>query len=362
MGETGGTGSLEAPVTIDDVTPAWLSAAIGATVASVKVEPIGAAVGFLGQLARMHLAYAGDAAGPASVIVKLPTTDEATRGLADIYRFYEREGGFYRHLAPTPNGCGVPVPKCFAVVGEANDVALVLEDLQGIREGDQVAGASTADLERALRTAATLHAAWWDNPALDTLDWMPAPDDPVNKSAAVNYPLCWPFFVEHFGHMLNDGQRAIGEALCSRMEGLLDHVEARPHTVNHGDFRLDNLFFPDGDGPCMVIDWQVASRGHTGSLDVAYFLSGNVDPVELERDFASLLHCYHDALVGQGVAGFSFADLEASMRWATLICIAYPVLGCTVLQQDDPRAVALFDRMIHGYFGLAETLDAGSLL
>jgi hypothetical protein len=354
--------SMTVPTTLDDVTPTWLGEVLGAPVASVDLDVIGVGAGFIGQLARVHVGYEGSGAGPASVIVKLPTVDPASRELANGYRFYERESNFYRHLAGAPAGCGVRVPSCLAAIGEGNDVALVLEDLADHRIGDQVAGCSLDDARRALATAARLHATWWEAPALATLDWMPYGNDPVYKAAGAAYPLFWQPFVDGFGDLLTAEQLAIGEALIPKIDELIDSNGSGPHTVNHGDFRLDNLFFPDDDEGCVVIDWQIASRSRTGCLDVAYFLSGDLDPDVLQQEFEPMLRHYHEHLTDQGVGGFSFADLEHQMRVASLACLAYAVLGAPVLALDDERAVALFQRIIRGYFGLAEALDAGSAL
>src|SRR5690606_27025736 len=68
------------PATIAELTPAWLTAALaegggpGSRVATVDTEPIGLDTGFLGHLARLHLAYDGGD-GPATLVAKLPTTD-----------------------------------------------------------------------------------------------------------------------------------------------------------------------------------------------------------------------------------------------------------------------------------------------
>ena len=361
VGAGGSSGPGTVPHDLAEVTPAWLTGVLGASVETVELEPIGAAVGFIGQLARARLTGAGGV--PASVIVKLPSVDPAALALADVYRFYEREGGFYRNLGATPDGCGVPVPRCYATVGDENSIALVLEDLCGLRMGDQVVGAPDADLRRSLRTAADLHAAWWDHGDLETMTWLPKANDPVYKIAGVNYPFCWPLFVEGYADLLTPEQLRIGAALVESIDRLIEGNASPPLTINHGDFRLDNLFFSDDDdAPCTVIDWQIAGRANTGAFDVAYFLSGNVDPATLADQFEPLLRCYHDRLLERGVEGFSFADLEHAMRRAALACLAYPVLGATVLAQEDERAVALFTRMIKGYFGLAETLDAGSVL
>lgn len=360
-------GASGVPAGLSEVTPQWVGDVLGMRVDDVEVEPIGAAAGFIGQLARVHVTSDGGGGvlddGPTSVIVKLPSADAAALEIAAAYRFYEREGGFYRHLATGPAGCGVPVPRCYATIGDGNDVALVLEDLHDLRVGDQVAGASMTDARRALRTAADLHSAWWEHPDLPAMDWLPKGSDPVYKIAAVNYPLAWPFFVQGYGDLLTPEQLRVGEGLIDSVDRFVAEAGDPPLTINHGDFRLDNLFFSaNDDAPCTVIDWQIASRSRTGCFDVAYFLSGNLDPSELETSFEPLLRTYHDRLVERGVEGFSFADLEHEMRRAALGCLAYPVLGATVLGQDDPRAVALFTRMIRGYFGLAVTLDAGSVL
>src|SRR4051794_13908230 len=126
MSGTSDARTLTVPTTLDDVTPAWIGGALGVAVATVDLEVIGVGAGFIGQLARVRLGYGGAAMGPASVIVKLPTIDPASRELANGYRFYERESNFYRHLAAAPSGCGVRVPVCHAVAGEGNDAALVL--------------------------------------------------------------------------------------------------------------------------------------------------------------------------------------------------------------------------------------------
>ena len=355
------------PADLAEVTPAWIGEVLGKPVAAVDVEPIGAAAGFIGQLARVTLTYASGGGplddGPASVIVKLPSADAAALEIAATYRFYEREGGFYRHLAGTPSGCGVPVPRCYATIGDENEIALVLEDLCDLRVGDQVAGASLTDARRALRTAADLHAVWWDHPELTAMEWMPKGSDPLYKAAGVHYPVAWPYFLEGYGDLLTPEQIRIGEGLIETIDRFIEQAGHAPLTVNHGDFRLDNLFFSaDDEAPCTVIDWQIASRSRTGCFDVAYFLRGNLDPTQLESDFEPLLRTYHERLVERGGTGFSFTDLEQEMRRAALGCLAYPVLGATILGQDDERAVALFTRMIQGYFGLAVTLDAGSVL
>src|SRR5215831_5891973 len=66
-------------------------------VRSVEIEPIGLGVGFLGQVARLHLTYnGGDDAAPTTLVGKLPTVDPGGREICRIFKLYEREIRFYR--------------------------------------------------------------------------------------------------------------------------------------------------------------------------------------------------------------------------------------------------------------------------
>ena len=70
-------------------------------------------------------------------------------------------------------------PTCYysAVDPETENTALLLEDLTDARQGDSVAGCSMDDAHRAIVHLARFQAAWWDNPRLDDLDWMPLKRD-----------------------------------------------------------------------------------------------------------------------------------------------------------------------------------------
>src|SRR3990172_9263332 len=111
---------LAAPVIpggIAEVTPGWVEQTLqadlpGCRVESITVKRIGEGIGFLGELGRVHITFAGGppAGAPPSVIVKLPTNVPEPRGMAAALGFYEREVGFYRDLAPDAY---VPVPHCY---------------------------------------------------------------------------------------------------------------------------------------------------------------------------------------------------------------------------------------------------------
>jgi len=132
------------PVSAEDVTPAWLtdvlrsSGAIGVghEVATVAVSRLGAGAGFMGSVARLTLTYSGEPGGVSSVVVKSAAPEPEMRELVRGYRNYEREVGFFRHVA---GEFGDGVPRCYAaqIDGPSNHFVLVLEDLSaGFRDGD----------------------------------------------------------------------------------------------------------------------------------------------------------------------------------------------------------------------------------
>jgi len=352
-------GTLTIPSSLTDVTTGWLSDALGVPVRSFEPELIGEGVGLMGELTRLHLTYDIGGEGPASVILKLPSSHPENRAVACHYRFYEREAAFYRELASRVN---VKVPSCHYLDADvsADRYVLLLEDLGHLRLGDQVEGASLADAEAALDLLATLHATWWDHPLLDELAWMPDICDPINKAAQANYQQVWPLFVERFGHLLDADELAMGQAVGHRYAELFDIAHGRPLTVVHGDARLDNMMFDESGRPT-IIDWQITTKGRTGYFDVVYFLGGSVDPELRRREGARLLADYDAVLASRGVAPLPEDERLEAMRVAALVCLLYPVIGGSTDLANE-RGVRLAERMTRGYFGLATELDAMQVL
>lgn len=332
----------------DDITIEGLAAALAmdpGLIASIDTEVIGQGVGILCQLARVTISYRGDALGPKSVIAKYPAAMEQTRGLARQFRFYEREVAFYKRLA---KDISLPTAHCHHGAHDAasDDFLLLLEDLGDRRIGDQLNGCSAEDAFVAVRQIATLHGEWWDSPGLEALDWMPAGDSELNKGGMALYPFAWPLYLQRYGDGLPDDMRRIGERLCGQIAGMLERTRDRPHTICHGDFRLDNLFFGarSDQPPIAAVDWQIALRS-VGTYDIGYFISKSVPPAlrrEIELD---LLRSYHDRLIELGVRNYSFADCIDDYRWTLLFCFCYPVIGGGFGDVANERGVALAKAM-----------------
>jgi len=356
---------VQRPRQFADLTPAWLTSVLrdggsvrAASVTGIAVEPIGVGVGFLGQLARLRLTYDRPEAGaPASVIGKFPTLDPGGRQICQMFRFYEREVLFYRELA---RHVPVRVPRCWGSVMDvaADDYLILLEDLGSLPMGDDAAGCTGPQAEVAIRSIAALHATWWDSADLATLDWIPMSNAPVHQLAEPAYQQSLAPFLSLFGDHLSARMRATTEKMQTHVVAMQATLAVPPITLAHGDYRLDNLFF-DGQGVA-AIDWQIAFRGR-GIFDVAYFLSGCVDPALRRAEEARLVRLWYDT-AARGSTPYTFDDAFLDYRRAVLYCHVYTVIATGSLNPSNERGMAVFQAWLRRRSEAIEDLEAAELM
>jgi hypothetical protein len=357
--------SLGIPRNPEALSAEWLTAALregGAantpTVTAFDYEPIAAGVGFLGKLGRLHLRYDGDGAGaPQTLVAKLPTEDERSRQLAMMFRFYDREVSFYRDIGPTA-GIRVPILHYGASTPANGDFVLLLEDLAPARVGDQLEGCSAEQVRLAIEGIARCHARWWNSPRLGTLGWLPATNDPIHHFAEPAFQGCWAPFVQFVGDKLTPELKRAGEALATRVIRMLDGIADRPRTLLHGDYRADNLFF-GGANTLAAVDWQVSSAGG-GTFDVAYFVSGNVDPQTRRQHEMDWLRLYVQTLKDNGVRDYDFDACLEDYRTDVLYCLVYAVIIIGTLDPSNARGLALFQTNVERVLTAIADLDAAS--
>lgn len=357
---------MQVPLEIHEVEPEFCAAALGRPVASVRVEQIGLGVGMLGQLARLHLGYPAGVSGPASVVLKLPTQTES-RQVGDFFRLYERECGFYQHLAAE---LPVRVPHCHWLRNDATaqEFALVLEDFTGRTHVDQLEGVDTDHARAAVHTLALLHATWWESPRLAELPWLPRMADPITLSAGGQYRQSWPRFLDLFGELLPARGVELGERVQAQLETFFLVADQGPHTLFHGDFRVDNLMFDDdahGAERVGVVDWQICSRG-PGVSDLAYFLCQSLTVADRRRQEVALLEQWYDELArrcgdGEEVPGYPFATAWRDYRRAVLVTTLYPVIAGAQLDLSNERSRALAEAMTERAFSAALDHDGPEL-
>lgn len=285
------------PDTPEDVTAAWLTAAMRTTDPTaevIAVEVLARHAGTTGRL-RLGLTHGPGASGPASVFVKLPPFEDGQRKLVAATDMGRREARFYAELAAE-----VPlrVPHChFAAHGEERtEYVMVLEDLEaaGCRFTERAHPGDAEHAGRLIEGLGRLHAHFWEDARFGdaSLDWVrPAMRGKrgadfvamAKEQFAADSP---PLFAE------------LCDLYIERADDIVELWDEGETTLVHGDTHSGNQFVDGAE--VGLYDWAVISRS-PGVRDLAIYL-GNSCPTELRREHQSAwLASYRQALVDAGV-------------------------------------------------------------
>lgn len=350
------------PRSPSDISAGWLSEVLGTRVVAVEAANLGEGVGVMGEVTRLTLSYADGAEGPPTLIAKTISPAEQNLDTASTYGFYTREVSFYQQVAQQMD---LRVPACrYADMADGGvPFVLLLEEIVGARQIDQLVGPTLDEAERIVDEVAKLHAAWWDNPAIEELTWLPPMNNPLYKGYAEILPQLTPVLEANWGDRLDPTAMPWLHRLCDSYPALLDwYVESGPVTFCHYDLRPDNILIgpaSDPDGICLL-DWQLAVR-HRGTFDMAYFLGQNV-PVDFRRTHQeALLRRYHTNLEGLGVTGYSYDRCWDDYR-ASMLMHVVSATQVQLLDGGNERGQALLDAMLSQGWQAAVDLDAGAFI
>ncbi|MDY6996562.1 MAG: phosphotransferase [Actinomycetota bacterium] len=317
-GSTAGVGAAAAPVPsgVDELTPTWLSAALGAAVTGVRAERIALDTGFSSLLYRLHLT--GDTAVPATAIAKLPADSEA-RGAMELLGGYRRELTFYSEVA---GRAPLQTPQVYAArqADDSAEFVLLLEDLRDWDNPDHLAGLSLDRARLAIDALAAMHA-WSLQPAnAAVLQQFPSISTPVVRDLLVPaFAPGWQTYRDKSGADVPPRVARFAERFAELAPQALTALTERPMLL-HGDIRADNMFF-DGNR-LKVVDFQLAAVG-SGAADIAYLVSQGL-PTEARsgRDEELL----RDYLAGLAPGTYGFDDAWRHYRFATAYLMLLPVI------------------------------------
>ena len=308
------------------------------SVTSVDQQAVG--TGQMGDCLRLALGYSADVDAPATLVAKLPSSDETSRATGMAMRTYEVEVRFYQQLAAR-----LPVrsPVCHhAEIDLASgDFVLLLEDLAPAVQGDQVAGCSVDEAALVVEEAAKLHAPLWGSAELNGLDWAVRWSQESQDGLQAMLTVLWPNFVERYGDQLDDDVVEMGYRFIAGLPAYYAH-RPEPYTVIHNDYRLDNLLLgtPEGGPPVAVVDWQTVGVG-PAALDVSYFLGAGLSVDDRRANEEALVRRYHEALLAGGVEGYDWERCWADYRAFAFAGFHMAVLASMVVQRTD-RGDAMF--------------------
>ena len=321
-----------------NVTPKWLTDALGqagvlaegAAVRSFVTAPIG--TGQMADTTRFTLTLDPPGAGPTSVVAKFASADDQSRGTGLALRAYEIEVRFYREVASRVDA-RVPQVYVAEVEPETGWFTLVMEDIAGATQGDQIAACSPDVAAAVLQEMAGLHAPCWDAHELEQLEWLnrQTPESDGFLVALVSSLL--PGFLERYADALAPEHQAVCRTFVEHLPAYL-RLRGGPRTVSHGDFRLDNLLFEPGTARPIVVDWQTAAWAGA-SIDVAYFIGGCLSVEDRRAHEPELLAHYHDALCRRGVRDYSLAQLRADTWRDTFAGLLMAIVASMIVQRTE---------------------------
>ena len=347
---------LAIPTSIEEVTADWLAEATGFAIESVRPQRIGEGIGVSSAIYRAHL---HGASCPQTVVVKLPSLDEAAVFTSTMLRMYIREVRFFAELAPLAP-LRVPVAYHAAVHEGTSEFVVVMEDLGSLRLIDQLSGMALPDAERAVDELAGWHATWWGRgDELAEQGLTVSLGDPI-------YPAVLPLvFGEGWEKVTRELEvsepiLAVGPRFADAIPRLLQRLSRGPNTMTHGDFRADNILF-DPAGRVALLDFQLIGSG-SGTYDLAYFVTQSLEPDVAAANERALFDRWVAGLVATGVPEGDLEGAWDDYRTAALFCLVYPIVASRGMDLSDPRQFELIECMNTRFARAVEQLDLESLL
>ena len=339
----------------DVLTPALLSEALGTEVTSLHTKAVG--TGQVASSIRVTPTYAAGATGPATLVAKLPSDDPTSRATSAALQSYLIETSFYRELAPT---LAVRAPRCHHVQHDpaTDDFVLLLEDMAPAEQGDQIAGCTPDVAAVAVEHLPSLHAPRWADPSLRDLPWLART---TADSAAFTAQLLlslMDLFEQRYADRVDDDILALAHRVIPRLaSATMDRPEQ--WTVQHGDYRLDNLLFgAEARGvPIAVVDWQTVVLG-PGLSDLSYFIGAGLSTDDRRQHEEALVRSYHAAMGAAGVA-LDWDDCWLQYRRFSAAGLAMAIGASGLVGQTD-RGDDMFVAMAqrHGRHALDLEIEA----
>lgn len=347
----------------EDMTAGWLTGALrrgglldSGSVTAFEVEPVG--TGQMGDSFRLHLRCTPGADCPATLVGKFTAADEQSRQTGVSMRTAEVEVRFYQQVAPT---LGARIADCFyaEVDPDTARFVLLLEDLAPLSPGDQIKGCTVDQAATALEELGRVHAPRWADPALERLEWLNRRDDEATATLSAVFPILYAGFVDRYADRLPEPVAAVGDPFFAR---IAEHFRPTPgpRTVQHADYRVDNLLFGDMPGARVaIVDWQTVTWG-PGAADLAYFLGGSLEVDDRRRHEQDLVRHYLDVLRVGGV------DWEWDDLWRGYRRHAYDGLvmavGAAMMVARTDRGDDMFLAMARRAAAHAEDLQSFALV
>jgi hypothetical protein len=283
---------LSVPKSWDEITPAWMTAALadrhpGVTVDGVTVDLRDDGTN---RRARLGLSYE-QGSGPATVFVK--AADPAHKDLIRMTSGMFHEPRLF--MSGVDLALEHPIVYVALIDEDAYDFVMVMEDLaaRGADARDSLRPLTAEQAASGVRALGRMHGRYWGRRVLQNpnLDWL----EPFVPFDGLQYaPL--PSALDRLDSDTPPEvmSLSIDQLVESIWKPYIRTLTTSPQTLLHGDPHIGNTYVTPSDD-VGFLDWQMARRGNW-SLDLGYFLQGALTTEDRRTHERELLEQYHDAL------------------------------------------------------------------
>lgn len=315
--------ALPLPLTVESITPEWLTRALGQRFPGVQVEHCDVVDILPGTCTKIRLRLtlndAGQAAGiPQQVILKGGFEPHSRT----MFLTHEKEVRAYRDLFPELK---LHSPECYFAdydLGRQQGI-VIIEDLlvRGVEFCHPQRPQSYEQVVDRLTALARFHARSWDSPELRPGGRWHWAHDYLAASQIYMKRYLEPDIWDHYVRSSRGAAASVHfhdrEWMASALDLFPHFAEGLPRCLIHGDTHLGNLYI-DPDGTPGFFDPQPMQA--PVMVEVAYHIAGALDPMDRRRWEGPLVQHYLGELRRQGVEAPSF---DAAMQQYS----AFMVLG-----------------------------------
>eukprot|EP00761_Pharyngomonas_kirbyi_P011998 gb/GECH01012025.1/.p1 GENE.gb/GECH01012025.1/~~gb/GECH01012025.1/.p1 ORF type:complete len:403 (+),score=103.97 gb/GECH01012025.1/:1-1209(+) len=283
----------------------------------------------LGLVARARLTYHTESIDndqqqklPKTVVVKMSPASPARQGHASMLHLLEREVNFYTQLKPRipeiqPKQEYQPsIPFCYyaSLSPDQTQQLIVLEDMRPSQCGSIADSPSVSEARLAIQELAKLHGIFFKDRSLSSSkEWLFPTNGELYQGLFVSrFSSSLETFENRWKHLLTDDFKEFLQRFSKNINGFMDRLgprytgdsddgaDGRP-CLFHGDFKTENIFFPDssGQGRVAMVDFQTITQGSplAAACDVAYFIFGCLSPeISTEEFVEELIELYYSQL------------------------------------------------------------------
>ncbi len=329
------------PTSMHEVTDQWLidilsgqQAFADDPISSVDRQSVGDGIGQVGEFNKVVVTT--ESSKQTTLFLKLRAPIEGMHAVALRYKMYEKEVRFYNELAAQMD---VRTPEVYYADydPETENVALLMEFLDGWHSPDQITGASHNQTLAAIKQLAAINAPYWNR--TQDLPWLPTMQTDYMQQTISDMAACSDIFFQRFGTELPISKSDF-DRIIESWPAVLDGLSEGNLTLTHYDYRVENMFFSSDESEVAVIDWQLIGALRAG-WDLAYLIGTNIPSEQRRANEQQYIDLYLDCMRDRGV-NYSEAELRHDMKWSLLGLCSIAVIGGANFDVSNERSFELF--------------------